>query len=490
MFCPNCGKKIPDDARFCTGCGKKFGDRPDIASVAEDAISKKTDATSDADTTSESDSAKTTKPIDAKNSTKKSVSSSAENVRSNSKSDSVSTLNPASEVTEIAVTPETEASSTAESTSSSTPAFIPAQVRPASNKRKPTVKVKGTFIAIGVLAVVFIVAVFVLANILGFSTLGQTSSTFKTGLESDDIVANGVASDNFLNSSAYTVTNYTCDDIKKVTDTVVTATVTATIENDNYTTDLVLDASFCKASNASSQDQYHFVQKSATTTPKKGIDFDKDNDLSDCRTPLNEDGKSCTVVQNKTNEMWFATDVVSTTYNYEFDGQKWSRSKNSSKNSTNNKTYAVTYNNAINGSYGAKTGDLTSFSSIAISNLDPAKGTFNIAYVISVKSNYNVNGISHSDVSGNMTATIDRKDTGSSSSTGNNVDGCTYSFEAKGSSNSGDGQATMKGYFTTSDSGEQTIKITGGKIDYSSTLYKTTTNASQNVASGTIFKKA
>jgi predicted nucleic acid-binding Zn ribbon protein len=27
MFCPNCGKQMPDDARFCDGCGNSFNEQ-------------------------------------------------------------------------------------------------------------------------------------------------------------------------------------------------------------------------------------------------------------------------------------------------------------------------------------------------------------------------------------------------------------------------------------------------------------------------------
>jgi hypothetical protein len=34
MFCPNCGKKNPDDAKFCDGCGTTLGDQPAAAPVS------------------------------------------------------------------------------------------------------------------------------------------------------------------------------------------------------------------------------------------------------------------------------------------------------------------------------------------------------------------------------------------------------------------------------------------------------------------------
>lgn len=28
MYCINCGKELPDDAKFCPGCGNKIGSKP------------------------------------------------------------------------------------------------------------------------------------------------------------------------------------------------------------------------------------------------------------------------------------------------------------------------------------------------------------------------------------------------------------------------------------------------------------------------------
>ena len=30
MFCPSCGKQVPDDSNFCLACGKKFASTTDV----------------------------------------------------------------------------------------------------------------------------------------------------------------------------------------------------------------------------------------------------------------------------------------------------------------------------------------------------------------------------------------------------------------------------------------------------------------------------
>ena len=40
MYCNNCGKKIPDDARFCTGCGTKINERTFISQIEKDEVKK------------------------------------------------------------------------------------------------------------------------------------------------------------------------------------------------------------------------------------------------------------------------------------------------------------------------------------------------------------------------------------------------------------------------------------------------------------------
>jgi hypothetical protein len=315
------------------------------------------------------------------------------------------------------------------------------------------------------------------------SNLGQNAKTFKDALLQDMILQNGIASPNYLNDSRYELTLCDVENITKISDSIVSADINATIENANYMTELILIAQYHEAPDdqdgktASDPPQgYSFSVESSVTTPKKGIDYDQAFNLANCDAPLGSDGVSCEVSKTAEYGFWFADSVVSTTYSYKFNGTEWDFVNEDI-------SHTITYKD-INGEYAAKTGNLTDFSRFSISNFNPEKGTFTISYTIDKPHTGN---FTYPIINGVLEATMDSQEIGDQTQ----KDGYSYYFEAKGSSDSGKGEASCQGYFTVSSDGESVIEIDGGGIDvtYTSALPRATYTETAKIAQGSMYRQ-
>ena len=316
----------------------------------------------------------------------------------------------------------------------------------------------------GIAVISCIVIVFVSLGVSGAFMLGQTKKTFRQALLESPIVINGIASDAYLNESSYQLVQCDVDNLTKINKKTVTATIFATIENRNFTTEMELTAIYVKASNDPSDylsvlgiSGHFFEVVSSTSTPKKGIDHDENRQLGNIQSVLNEDGMSCDVGMDKDYHYWFADSIISDTYKYRFNGRSWVFE-------SENTIHKVTYKD-IDGEYAAKTGSFTELTQFSISDLDSQKGTFTIRYIASpfaTRSTYSTWG-TYPDVSGTMKATIDP--IVPFFSTNKLDDGYAYYFEARGNSDRGDGQAYCNGYFILTDSGEPAIFISDCSID-------------------------
>lgn len=424
MKCTHCNAELPDNARFCTECGA---------------------------------------PVSAPTPAPDQTAASAQ------------TPPPASAPTPFHTSPAPNFDSTAAYASAATGASGAAKAGGAlASKHKVAV------LAAALAALVIIAIVYVLTS--GTLTMGQTPATFETGFENDSIVTQGIASDAYVYDSPYQVTSFKAENIQKVDDWKVTADITATIENDNFKTDIQAKGTYydaTKSSNALAQELltqgYAFDVVSSTTTPKKGIDYDKANGLDGVSAPLSDDGTSCTVEVDKANSFWFADSDIDTTYSYTFDGTQW-------KISGNQTTENYTYKKDIEGDYTSKV-NASKLSKFTISNLDTEKGTFQIDYALEHSGSGNPVSIS-----GTMNATIDPRET--MASTDEQADGKSYYFEGTGTSSSGDGQAKISGFFTTSPSGESSIELNDLAADYTfSTSYVQNGMSSTEYFSNTLFKK-
>lgn len=341
---------------------------------------------------------------------------------------------------------------------------------------------------IAVIAAVIVAAIVVLVvafNASGCTVLGQTPDKFKTAFASDSIVQYGIADDDYVHESAYSITSFSCNNIRKVTDYQVDADIKATIENDNFKTEIVATGTYFDMANNSAAQRYGYTPqgytfsvKSSATTPKKGIDFDTSNGLSNCQATLSDDATSCSVDVDSTYDSWFVTADSNHVYTYRFDGQRWTFVDETEKTT-------FEYKDDIEGDYSGRTGTLTNFSRFTISALDAESGTFIIDYTVSQP---NVFGWGPDSVSGTVQTAIEPTTEHGIFWGESEEDGRYYCFDAVGSSDSGDGQAKISGYFTASANGECSIQLTSTSIDYSHTAYGISRNERFSTA-GTMFKQ-
>lgn len=296
--------------------------------------------------------------------------------------------------------------------------------------------------------VVFIVSCCVLMTFTGGFTLGQTDDTFKRALENSDIVKKGVASDDLLNPSDYTVDGYSCRDLKQIDDHTVSCTVEATIENDNYKTHFTATGIYRNVGNK----DYDFKVTEAEITPKKGIDYDAQHGLNKCQAELAEDGKSCTVSAKSNAEEWYASVKMETVYTYKFDGTRWSFDYET-------KPRTIDYSDDILGDYLPTSNDEPYFSKFTIRNLDKEKGTFAIDYTLTFEASFFDGTV---NVNGTLNATIDTQ-----VNSGSKDDGPLFcKFVAKGNSDGGAGQAKLTGSFIAKPGGGKKIYIESAEFDY------------------------
>lgn len=281
--------------------------------------------------------------------------------------------------------------------------------------------------------------------------LGQTSATFKEAFANDSLVQKGVAANSYLNESPYEIKSFSIESVEQQNDTKVTADFAATIENNNFITEIEGTATYLQASDSSPA--YEFDVTSSNTTPKKGIDFDKSNGLENIDSVLSDDRVSCTVETADTFSYWFADSSVNHLYTYQFDGTSW-------KQKSDDVQHKVVYKD-INGNYLAKTGDLTKITLFEISNLDANTGSFDVNYRIGEYSSGYQNMIFHPEINGTLTATIEP----TLDERNDESDKYTYKFKATGTSDRGNGkEATFEGYFSTNEFGEKIIQITSASI--------------------------
>jgi len=307
-------------------------------------------------------------------------------------------------------------------------------------------------ISIAIIAIIVLVALWF--NLSGAGTLGQTRETFKAAFDSEQIAIEGAASNDYVRKTPYNVTAFECKEIKKVNDYQVTARISATVENDNFKTDVEAIATYTDPAKAPANvlafiarsDGYAFDVTGAKTTPKKGIDYDESHGLENCEAVLSDDARSCAVEETYNVAKWFVDAEYDAKYLYQFDGKRWSYAE---KEVTDSYSY-----HDVEGTYLPKTNNEVSFT---IRDFDPENGTFVIDYTCNEEDaywKYNVTGT----LNASLSAKRYELDSGGFDTR--------YEFEAAGTSSGGDGQASANGEFVVADSGEDEMHLSDLSVGY------------------------
>lgn len=286
------------------------------------------------------------------------------------------------------------------------------------------------------------------------SVLGTSEQSWTEALKADSVLNNGFARNDFVEETPYEILDVTCSDITKLNDNEASANLTATIENASFTSNVTLSGFYNKQTQ-----QYGFQPTDIKTTPKKGVDFILDDTGNKTAVESDFDGQSkstCTVEVE--SQAWFIENPIRYTYSFSFDelSGAWIQD--------DEPTPEFTFAN-IDGDYYAKTGDLTNCSKFTISNFDVTTGAFNIEYATTVVAYSNAGGTvkKEIDVSGTLSGYVDPDQSSDFLTSGRMY------IEAKGNSDSGEGQASLQGYLVTSTAGEKSIEVQNFAFDAAAT---------------------
>lgn len=267
----------------------------------------------------------------------------------------------------------------------------------------------------------------------------------QAAFEGDSIVENGVASNEYLKESPYKVTSFEVTN-NRDSDDGTEYEIKATIENDNYVTEMTVDG-------LQQGSRYEFDVVDSTTTPKKGIDFDNANGIEEAEAVLQSDGKTCTVEDIETYDYWFATVTKGGTYTYKFTGDGWESDGNNAAEKTEYKD--------LEGTYTQPAGELVNLSNFTVSNLVPSTGAFHISFT---QEEY-VNDFKETMQKASVELDAGITPVNGSSENGAMDDGNIYEFQAHGTTDKGDKTASMNGYIGVDKSGNKILYITDCSVD-------------------------
>ena len=421
MHCPKCGNEIKDGASFCGSCGNKIPN---------------------ADQT-----ARTSNATSSSNASLGRQSGNANGATASVKAASVA--------------------NTAKAT---------ADVVGKAAKTNPKL-----FIGVGIVLLALIIAIVVVFNFMtgGFSG-GQTAASFQKAFEARKAYDQGLPSTTYVNDETFDLTSCSVSDIEKQNDDWVTADIEAVVESDNYKVTMLFKADYFNYPNApntakDNYSNYEFSLLSDQLEAKTGITKDDSNGLYDVESTLSDDARSCTFVKDEAFDFWFANSSISDTFNYSLTDSGW-------RFEDDDIIHNVTYKD-IDGTYKAKSGDMTELSGFSISNLNPDTGSFSIEFGISKKKE---SFYSRMAATANLTATIDpvRDDDDYTQK-----DGYSYYFEASGSSTGGDKNAYIEGCFSIAEDGSKVIEISNGYIDVTRTTSFGSTSETDFSFNGTLYKQ-
>lgn len=267
----------------------------------------------------------------------------------------------------------------------------------------------------------------------------------QAAFEGDSIVKNGVASDAYLNPSPYKVTSFEVTN-NRDSDDGTEYEIKATIENDNYVTEMTVDG-------LQQDSRYEFDVVDSTTTPKKGIDNDSEYGIENANAALLEDGNTCEVEAIDTYGYWFVDVTNGGTYTYKFNGKMWELDSDDA-------IEKVEYKD-MDGTYTAPAGEMETWSNFKVSNLDSKTGAFHISFTQEEFANEFGNDM----VKVNVDLNAGMKPVSGATSSGAMDDGVLYAFEAHGTTDKGDGNASMEGYVGVDKAGNEILYINHCSVD-------------------------
>ncbi len=354
MFCPHCGKEIPDGVGFCPACGTALAGTQAPAQV--DTMAKNGTSSDPADGS----------PVDPSSAAAASDAASA--VHGEAPADASGAFNMPTDTG----MPDVDGSGASDrSQPGATQSNAP---------RQP--KKKRTLLVAGIAAAVLVVAIAIGAVwwVTTGSTLGVNEDSFKEAFAESDIVKNGFAAADFVEPSAYQVTAFSVAEPERVEDATLTSG-SATIENDNFSTQMNFTASY------TSEDGYQFSVTSHATTPTTGITVDNENGLGTVESKLTS-GDTCEVTREGDADTWFADITYTDVYTYRFKDDAWMFWDSERTNGEDEVT------DAIVGSYKVSSSDADwGLTSLSIDSFDPATGKMQISYAAA-------------NASGTLTATL------------------------------------------------------------------------------------
>ena len=275
---------------------------------------------------------------------------------------------------------------------------------------------------------------------------GKSRDDLKAAFERDKIVEQGVASDALVEESPYEVTDFTVSG-ETETEHGTEYAIDAVIENANFTSALSLS---CERRG----EIISFELVDSSTTPKKGIDFDKANGIDAAESVLSDDGKSCTVHVEAPYDYWFIEGQTEETHTYKFDGSSWSHDGM-------RPAADYSFKKDIEGEYLCPAGELPQYSGFTISNIDPDQGTFTIKFT---QDAFMSGTTQCQETHVELTAGITVEEC-EDAAPGRMDNGMLYSFKAQGTTDLGGQTARMEGYLSVDAEGNPVIILSVSKVD-------------------------
>jgi hypothetical protein len=305
-----------------------------------------------------------------------------------------------------------------------------------------------------------LVAVCVLLLVSGCSGKPDASS-FEEAFKNDTIATEGVMSSDYVEDSAYEVKEFEASDVNEQNG-VYYCSFTATIENDSFKTELEGRGYATPKSENSDDCKYEFTVNSSETSPVAGVSQDPDHDLDDAEITLSKDGETCTATVEDAYDYWFVTGTTTHTYTYSFDSEDgWIFDDEDS-------TTTTTYKSDLEGTYTSPSGVEIPYTSFTISNVDEDLGSFTISFT----QGQWVDGVKNTHFEAKVSEQAGISPEEGPEEDGALDNGIVYYFEATGTSDQGDGSASMNGYIGVDENGHNIIYVESSQVDTLRQLYE------------------